>query len=206
MNKKLLIATTNQGKVNEYRDLLEGLPFELVSLLDMGISTEVDETGFSYEENACLKATVLAAESGLLTLADDSGLEVDALDGEPGVRSARYAGEGASDLDRIDYLLEKLKDVPWEKRSAHFKCVIAVAAPGEEVETCTGDCSGFITLEPRGKYGHGYDPIFFLPGLDNTMAELPREQKNQLSHRGLAAEKALKILGKKIQGLKKIGK
>jgi len=203
MNDKLLLATNNQGKVGEYLDLLAGLPFELISLSEAGILTEVEETGSSFEENACLKATVLSTESGLLTLADDSGLEVDALGGEPGVRSARYAGKDASDRDRIDYLLSRLEDVPWEKRSTCFRCVIAVATPGGEVEICSGECPGFITFEPRGKYGHGYDPVFYLPGPGKTMAELPREEKNRISHRGKAAAKAVRILEKKLLDLKK---
>jgi XTP/dITP diphosphohydrolase len=122
----------------------------------------------------------------LLALADDSGLEVDTLGGEPGRLSARYAGEGASDRDRIDHLLARLEGVPWEKRSARFKCVIAIATPGGKVEFCFGECQGFITFELRGGYGFGYDPIFYLPELDKTMAELPLVIKNQVSHRGRA--------------------
>jgi len=143
---KLLLATNNKAKVREYRSLLQEVPFELVLPAELGITTEVDEVGESLEENARLKATVLAAESQLLALADDSGLEVDALGGEPGQLSARYAGEGASDRDRIGYLLAKLKGVPWERRSACFRCVIAIAAPEGEVEFCSGECRGFITF------------------------------------------------------------
>jgi XTP/dITP diphosphohydrolase len=137
---------------------------------------------------------VFAGQSQLLTLADDSGLEVDALGGEPGRLSARYAGEGASDRDRVDYLLSRLKGVPWPERTACFRCVIAVATPGGSVEICLGECRGFITLEPRGERGFGYDPIFYLPELDRTMAELPLEIKNRVSHRGQAARKARLIL------------
>ncbi len=126
---KLLLATNNQAKVSEYRSLLENIPIELVTLAEQGITTVVNEVGESLEENARLKATLLAAESQLPALADDSGLEVDALGGEPGRLSARYAGEGASDRDRVNYLLSRLRNVPWEKRSAFFKCVIAVATP-----------------------------------------------------------------------------
>ena len=194
MGYKLLLATNNQAKVGEYKSLLSNLPFELVTLSDLGITARVSETGESLEENARLKATVLAAKSQLVALADDSGLEVDALGGEPGVLSARYAGEGASDSDRINYLLKRLKGVPWEKRSACFKCVIAVATPDGAVEFCSGECRGFITFEPRGEEGFGYDPIFYLPELDKTMAELPLELKNQVSHRGQAARKAYYLL------------
>ena len=194
---KLLLATNNQAKVREYRNLLRDLPFELVSLADQGITTAVNEVGGSLEENARIKATALAAESQLLALADDSGLEVDALGGEPGQLSARYAGEGASDRDRVDYLLAKLKGVPWERRSACFRCVIAIATPDGEVELCSGECRGLITFEPRGEQGFGYDPVFYLAELDKTMAELPLEIKNQVSHRGQAARQACQLLRRK---------
>ncbi|MBA7691987.1 dITP/XTP pyrophosphatase [subsurface metagenome] len=195
MRRKLLLATNNQAKVREYKSLLRNLPYELVTLAEQGIATVVDEVGESLEENARLKATLLAAESQLLALADDSGLEVDVLGGEPGRLSARYAGENASDKDRVNYLLLRLKGVPWEKRSARFRCVIAVATPDGEVEFCSGECQGFITFEPRGEQGFGYDPIFYLPELDKTMAELPLEMKNQVSHRGQAAREAYQLLG-----------
>lgn len=191
---KLLLATNNEAKVCEYRNLLQNLPFELVTLAELGMTIIVDEVGESLEENARLKATVLAAKSQLLALADDSGLEVDALGGEPGRLSARYAGEKASDRDRISYLLAKLEGVPWERRSARFRCVIAIATPEGKVEFCSGECLGVITFEPRGEQGFGYDPIFYLPELGRTMAELPLEIKNQVSHRGQAARKVPQVL------------
>ena len=191
---KLLLATNNQAKVREYRSLLQNIPFELVTLAEEGITTAVSEVGESLEENARLKATVLASQSQLLALADDSGLEVDALGGEPGRLSARYAGEGASDRDRVNYLLSRLKGVPWQKRLARFRCIIAIATPDGEIELCSGECRGFITFEPRGEQGFGYDPVFYLPELDKTMAELPLEIKNQVSHRGQAARKAYQVL------------
>lgn len=194
MRRKLLLATNNQAKVREYRRLLKGISFELVTLASAGITTVVDEAGGSLEENARLKATLLSAESQLLALADDSGLEVDALGGEPGRLSARYAGAGASDADRIKYLLGRLVNVPWERRSARFRCVIAVATPRGEVRFCSGECHGMITFEPRGEQGFGYDPIFYLPKLGKTMAELSLEVKNQVSHRGQAARKACEVL------------
>ena len=194
MRPKLLLATNNQAKVREYKSLLRNLPFELITLAEKGITTVVDEVGESLEENARLKASALATESQLLALADDSGLEVDALGGEPGRLSARYAGEGASDRDRVKYLLSRLKDVPWQKRSARFRCVIVVATPGGEVEFCSGECQGVITFEPRGEEGFGYDPVFYLPELDKTMAELPLETKNQVSHRGQAAREVCRVL------------
>ena len=194
MSGKLLLATSNQAKVGEYRSLLRHLPLQLVTLAEQNIATVVEEVGESLEENARLKATFLAAESQLLALADDSGLEVDALGGEPGHLSARYAGEGASDRDRVNYLLSRLKNVPSQKRSARFRCVIALATPKGEVELCSGECRGFITLEPRGEYGFGYDPIFYLSELGKTMAELPLEIKNLVSHRGQAARKVYQVL------------
>ncbi len=196
MRHKLLLATNNQAKVREYRSLLENIPFDLVTLADEGINIVVDETGESLEDNAKLKATVLAAESQLLALADDSGVEVDALGGEPGQLSARYAGEGASDRDRVNYLLSRMKDVPWPERSAHFRCVIALATPDGQVELCSGECVGVITFELKGEEGFGYDPIFYLPELGKTMAELPLELKNRYSHRGQAARKLIQLLKK----------
>ncbi len=197
MGGKLLLATNNQAKVGEYKSLLKDLPLELVTLAEEGILTVVDEVGESLEENARLKAIALAQESGLAALADDSGLEVDALGGEPGRLSARYAGEGASDRDRINYLLARLKDVPYEKRTARFRCVIAIATPEGEVELCSGECPGFVSFEPKGEQGFGYDPIFYLPELDKTMAELTLEIKNQVSHRGKAARQACQVLRRK---------
>jgi len=195
---RLLLATNNEGKVREYRRLLQGIPFDLVTPSEVGVTADVDEVGETLEENARLKATALAAQSEMLSLADDSGLEVDALGGEPGRLSARYAGEGASDRDRVNYLLSKLEGVPWEERSACFRCVIAIAVPDGQVEFCSGECRGIITLEPKGEQGFGYDPIFYLPELGKTMAELPLEVKNEVSHRGQAVRKvpqALKRLG-----------
>lgn len=194
MGSKLLLATNNQAKVTEYKSLLADLSLALVTPADLGISTGVDEGDTSLEENARLKATVFGAQSCLMALADDSGLEVDALGGEPGPLSARYAGEGASDEDNVNYLLSRLEGVPWEQRTARFRCVIAIAVPDGEIEICAGEREGFITLAPKGEYGFGYDPVFYLPELGKTMAELPMEAKNQISHRGQAVRKARQIL------------
>ena len=187
---KLLIATNNKGKAREYKSLLGGIPYELVTMADEGITTEVEETGATFEENAILKATLLAAESGLLTLADDSGIEVDALGSEPGVLSHRYAGENATDSDLVDFLLNKLDGVPENQRTACFRCVIAIATPDGDVKTCSGECRGIITTSPGGSNGFGYDPIFCVPELGKTMAELTANEKNKISHRARAAEKA----------------
>jgi XTP/dITP diphosphohydrolase len=191
---KLLLATTNAGKAREYRNLLAGIPYRLVTLSDEGTATDVPETGRTFEENASLKATVLARESGLLTLADDSGLEVDALGGEPGVLSARYAGENATDAQRVDFLLKKLAGVPEKERAARFRCVIAVAMPEGDTRLFSGDCPGLIAAAPRGHNGFGYDPVFYLPELGKTMAEIPAEVKNKISHRARAAAKAKEYL------------
>jgi XTP/dITP diphosphohydrolase len=199
---KLLLATNNPGKVREYKSLFQDLPYEVITLAEQGITVEVDESGNSLEENARLKATSLVAESQVLTLADDSGLEVDALGGEPGPLSHRYAGEGASDEDRVNYLLSRLKGVPWPERTARFRCVIALAVPGGDIELCHGECPGIITLEPCGGQGFGYDPIFYLPELDKTMAELSLAEKNRVSHRGQAARKAYRILARLIDELR----
>ncbi len=184
---KLLLATNNNAKVREYKALLADLPCRLVTLADEGIDLVVEEVGESLEENARLKATLLAARSRLITLADDSGLWVDALGGEPGRLSARYAGENATDRDRVNYLLKKLEGVLREKRTARFKCVIALATPEGRVELCKGECEGLITFQPEGERGFGYDPIFYLPELRKTMAELTLEEKNKVSHRARAA-------------------
>ena len=191
---RLLLATGNQAKLQELKSLLNSLPYELATPSEVGIGIKVDESGNSLEENARLKATIFASHSQLLTLADDSGLEVDALGGQPGVLSARYAGKNASDSERVDYLLARLKDVPWERRRAHFKCVIAIATPEGHVELSPGACRGIITLKPRGEHGFGYDPVFYLPRLGKTIAELSLEAKNRVSHRGKATRKAYRVL------------
>ncbi len=191
---KLLLATKNQAKVQEYLLLLQGVPFELTTPAAEGIETAVRETGETLEENATIKALAYASGSNLLALADDSGLEVVALNGEPGALSARYAGADASDEERIEYLLRRLEGIPWERRAARFRCVIAIASPEGEVELCQGECQGIISFEPRGENGFGYDPIFYLPQRGKTMAQLSTEEKNEVSHRGLAAKRARQIL------------
>lgn len=196
---KLLLATKNQAKAREYLLLLHGMPFELTTPAEEGIEIEVDETGKTMEENATLKATAYASQSKLLTLADDSGLEVDALGGEPGPLSARYAGAHASDRERIDRLLARLEGIPWERRTARFKCVIAIASPGGRVELCQGECQGILALSPKGEGGFGYDPIFYLPELGKTMAQLSIEEKNEVSHRGKAARRARQLLSSAVQ-------
>ncbi len=191
---KLLVATRNPGKLRELTQLLGDVPCDLVSLNDVGIDHEVDETGSTFDENATLKAETYCRLSGLITLADDSGLEVDALGGEPGVRSARFAGPDATDAVLVAFLLAKLANTPSADRSARFRCAIAIAAPGEDVELHSGSCGGRIVSSPRGENGFGYDPIFDFPGLGPTMAELPTRRKNRLSHRAVAARRAAESL------------
>jgi XTP/dITP diphosphohydrolase len=191
---RLLVATNNPGKVREYEALLRGLPLTLTYPAQESIDIEVEETGSTFAENARLKATAYARASGLLTLADDSGLEVDALGGEPGTRSARYAGQGASDEDRYRLLLSKLEGVPWDRRTARFRCVIALARPQGEVRTAEGTCEGGIAFEPRGEHGFGYDPVFYMAEHGQTMAELEPEIKNRISHRARAVEGVRRIL------------
>jgi len=192
--QKLLIATNNPGKVGEYRELLAGLLVHLTFPAEEGLELEVEETGGSFEANAVLKARAFAETSSLLALADDSGLEVDALGGEPGIHSARYAGPGASDQARYQLLLHNLEGVPWERRAARFRCVIAIATPGGEVHTAEGICEGIIAFEPLGEHGFGYDPVFYMPEHGCTMAELPPEVKNRVSHRARAAERIRPLL------------
>ncbi len=165
-----------------------------MSLTDVGIDLDVEETGSTFEENAALKATTYAGMSGMVTLADDSGLEVDGLDGEPGIYSSRYAGEDADDADRIAFLLKKLENIHNEGRKARFRCVIAVARLHEKSELFEGECRGRIIDAPRGDEGFGYDPVFLLPELGKTMAELTSEEKGEVSHRGRAAKKAAAAL------------
>lgn len=197
---KLLVATHNPGKVREYRALLEGLPVELTWPGELGLGLQVEESGSTFEENARLKALAYARASGLWTLADDSGLEVEALGGAPGVRSARYAGPSASDADRYRLLLEQMAAVPEGHRQARFRCVVALASPGGQVWTAEGKVEGVIAWEPRGRNGFGYDPVFYLPDLGCTMAELPPEEKNRLSHRARAVEAIRPLLARLARG------
>jgi len=192
--QKLLIATRNQGKVMEFGQLFHSIPYELVSLDDEGITIDVEETGSTFEENARLKANGYSQHSGLLTLADDSGLEVHALNGRPGVRSARYGGDGLSDEARVELLLSELSNVPWDLRNARFYCVIALVSPSGYETTVHGSVDGIIDTSPKGNNGFGYDPVFYLDEWRCTTAELPPYEKNKLSHRGRAANKIFDIL------------
>ena len=197
--RRLVIATKNAGKAREMAEALAGIPFGIVSLADYPDAPEVEETGSTFVENATLKATAYARYTGELTLADDSGLEVDALDGAPGVLSSRFA---PTDPERNRRLLDLMRDVGDDKRTARFRCAIAIAEPSPPltkggpggVRTCEGTIEGTIAREPKGANGFGYDPVFYLPDLGKHMAELTSSEKNAISHRGKALEKARSIL------------
>lgn len=191
---KLFIASTNRGKLKEIKALLRDFPLTLVTPDMIGIDLEVEENGSSYSENAALKAVAYARASGLVTLADDSGLEVEALGGLPGLRSARFSTvPGATDADRRRYLLQQLQGhpQPWKAR---FRCVVALSDPEGNVKFAQGECPGIIISDERGRNGFGYDPIFLLPELGLTMAELDMRKKNRLSHRARAIIAARPLL------------
>lgn len=191
---RLLLATNNPGKVAEYRALLDGCGWEIVTPAELGIRLSEEEAGRTYEENARIKALEGARKSGLVTLADDSGLEIEALDGAPGPGSARFLGAEVSYRERFAEILRRLEGLPRERRGATFRCVIAVAEPrSEEVRFARGEVFGII-VEPRGERGFGYDPIFWVPQHSATMAELPPHHKNMISHRARAVAQARQIL------------
>ncbi len=198
-SRTLLVATRNPGKMREYRQLLADYPGRLISLDDADVPDEVEETGDTFHANAILKAATYAKLSGCLTVSDDSGLEVHALGGAPGVYSARYGGDACqTDADRVTLLLQNLAHIPWEQRIARFRCFTAIADPragGEpHVATVVGSVAGMVQYEPAGEHGFGYDPVFYLPSYRATMAELPLAAKNRVSHRADAARKARNIL------------
>lgn len=191
---KLLIASGNRGKLREIRAILVDTPVELLIPADLGLDLDVVEDGSTYAENAALKARAYCNLSGIITMADDSGLEVDVLGGQPGLYSARYSPKpSATDADRRIYMLANLagKERPW---LAHFHCTVAIATPGGEMFFADGDCPGEIIPEERGTGGFGYDPIFFLPEQGLTMAELAEKEKNRISHRARAIVAALPVL------------
>ena len=192
--RDLLVATTNLHKLEEYRAIFSDLPYRLLSLRDIRLDLDVEETGTTFAENAELKARTYAQASGLLALADDSGLEIDALGGAPGVYSARFAGKDTSYEERFRLILERLKGLPIEQRAARFRCVIAIAEPSGDTGLVEGVIEGVIADAPRGERGFGYDPIFLVPEIGMTTAELTAEDKNRISHRGRAAQLARVLL------------
>ena len=184
---KIALATKNPGKIREIRSILEGLSIELAGLDELSIKELPPENGRTFRENALKKARFVSQKAGLPAIADDSGLEVDALGGRPGVYSARYGGR--TDRDRYMKLLEELKDIPDKERTARFRCVIALVTPDGEEKTFEGVLEGRISTEPRGRYGFGYDPVFYIPHRGKTLAEIPPEEKNLISHRAMALKK-----------------
>ncbi len=201
MTTKLLVATHNQGKVVEFAEMLADLAIEWLSLDEVGVEKDVDETGRTFHENAVLKAQTYARMTGLLTLADDSGLQVDALNGDPGIYTARYGGAGLNHEGRYQLLLKNMQDVPWPQRTARFRCVIALAAPdGTLLGTEDGVCEGMISLEPAGSGGFGYDPVFFLPDRGVTMAQIGSAVKHTISHRGRAMQAIEPLLRRVLAG------
>ena len=193
--KGLLIATYNRGKFEELHEMLSQTDIALFSLNDIGGIPDVDETGLTFADNAALKAKAYALASGMWTLSDDSGLEVAALGGAPGVMSARYAGEGASDEARVEKLLSELKNNPDPARAARFVCAVAIADPEGSIRAETeGECRGAIAETPMGNGGFGYDPVFVPEGFTESFGELPRETKDRISHRARAIEKIIPFL------------
>lgn len=187
--KEVLIATNNQGKKKDFEALFHPLGIEVLTLKDLTEPIDVEETGTTFEENAILKAETVARLLGKTVIADDSGLEIDALDGAPGIYSARYAGENCTDDDNIDKALNALKEVREDNRSARFKCVLAIAGPTIKTVVFSGSCEGVITTARQGEGGFGYDPIFYVPSENRTMAELTAAEKSKISHRGAALQK-----------------
>ena len=191
--KQVVIATKNKGKAKDFEALFTPLGYEVVTMFDVAPDMEIEETGTTFEENAVLKAETLSKALGTIVIADDSGLAVDALNGAPGVYSARYAGDH-DDEANIVKVLENLKGLPEEKRTARFMCALAIAGPELETTTVFGSCEGVILEEKRGTNGFGYDPIFFVPALGLAMAELTPEEKGAISHRGNAIRKLADLL------------
>lgn len=190
---KLILASNNKNKLREFRQLIAGMDIELIGQRDAGCDFEVEETGATFEENAYLKCSAVTEATGIAAFADDSGLEVDALNGEPGVYSARYGpGHDASDAARYNYLLEKMENI--EDRSARFVCCICCTMPNGDIIRARGECEGYIMRAPHGEGGFGYDPVFHPLCTDKGMAELTPEEKNEISHRGNALREFIKKL------------
>ncbi|MSP13023.1 MAG: RdgB/HAM1 family non-canonical purine NTP pyrophosphatase [Chloroflexi bacterium] len=190
----LLVATQNPGKLAELQELLLDMPWDLIMTRKIELDLRVAETAFTFRDNAILKATAYASASGLITLADDSGLEVAVLGGLPGIYTARFGGMGLDDVARYQLLLDRMQAVPWQYRQAQFSCAVAIATPQGQVFTTEGIIEGYIAWGPAGQNGFGYDPIFQLPPYQCSMAELPETLKNQMSHRAQAVRAARDVL------------
>ncbi len=194
--KRLIFATGNKDKMKEIREILGDLPVEILSMKEAGIQADIEENGKSFEENALIKARAVCRLAGEMVLADDSGLEIDYLNGEPGIYSARYMGEDTSYKIKNQNLIDRLAGVPDEERTARFVCAIAAAFPDGREYVVRGTIEGMIGYEERGENGFGYDPIFYLPDRGVSTAELSREEKNSISHRGNALKKMKELLEK----------
>ena len=191
---KIVFATTNEGKVKEIKEILGDFPIEVVSMKEMGITADIEENGATFEENSLIKARALVKLTGLPALADDSGLEVDYLNGEPGIYSARYLGRDTGYDYKNNYIIDKLSGAKGEDRSARFVCVISLVLPDGREFVERGVVEGLIGYEQKGENGFGYDPIFYLPEYGKTSAELPPEEKNRISHRGKALTAMKKLI------------
>ncbi|TYR82807.1 XTP/dITP diphosphatase [Priestia megaterium] len=187
--REIIIATKNVGKVKDFEALFAPKGFEVKSLLDFPALEDVEETGTTFAENATIKAETISKKLNKIVIADDSGLAIDALNGEPGVYSARYAGEDKDDDANIDKVLTKLQGVPFKQRTGRFHCALAIAVPNEQTIVVEGTCEGYILTERRGENGFGYDPIFFVEQWNRSMAELSKAEKNKISHRAHALRK-----------------
>lgn len=194
--EKIILATGNENKLREIRQIMDGCDVQIVSMKEAGVFEEIEETGTSFEENAVIKAKTIAAKTGLLTLADDSGLEIDFLDKAPGIYSSRFMGEDTPYSEKNKAILEKLSGVPDEKRTARFVCAVAAVKPDGTYETVRATMEGIIAHKSAGENGFGYDPIFFLPEYNLTSAEISPEEKNAISHRG----KAFRMMRDKLFG------
>lgn len=196
--KRIIFATTNKNKVREVNMIMDGFDVELCTMEEAGVKVDIVEDGTTFEENAVIKAKTVMEATGEIAIADDSGLEVDYLDGAPGIYSARFLGEDTSYDVKNNYIIDKLKDAKGKERSARFVCAIAVAFPDGEVITCRGTIEGLIGYEQRGTNGFGYDPIVYVPEYEMTTGEMAPELKNSISHRGKALEQMKEILKGKL--------
>ncbi|NLL00673.1 MAG: XTP/dITP diphosphatase [Clostridiales bacterium] len=192
--RRIIFATSNEGKMKEIREILMGMDIELLSLKDAGIDIDIIEDGSSFEENAIIKAEAICKLTGEIVLADDSGLEIDYLDKAPGIYSARFLGENTPYLEKNTYIIEQLKNIPNDKRTARFVCTIACSFPGQDTITRTGIIEGYIADKISGSNGFGYDPIFYVPEYKCTTADMPAELKNKISHRAKALEAIKEVL------------
>lgn len=197
--KKIVFATTNKNKIREVNMMMEGFDVKLIPMSELGIDVDIEETGTTFEENAIIKAKTICELTGEIALADDSGLEVDYLDGAPGVYSSRFLGEDTPYEIKNDYIIDKLKDAKGDERSARFACAMAMVFPDGDVETCYGTIEGLIGYEQRGNNGFGYDPIVYVPEYEMTTGEMTPELKNSISHRGKALEQMKEVMKRRFK-------